>query len=250
MTVVCIILGILCLAYYALCALYAGVGSSFIFIWLIGAAFFFITGGVRFVVIKNVIVLPAFVGKAFVILLVIGIVIFCGIEACIISHMLKTPEEDCDYLIVLGCQIRGNRITKSLRKRLDTAYEYASVHKETRIIVSGGQGEGENLTEALAMQQYLVEKGIAADRIMMEDQSTDTDENMRYSVLLIENKDDKVGIVTSNFHIFRAKLLARAKGLNHITGIPSSSDSILFVNYMVREAIGVVKDFVYGNFFR
>ena len=71
---------------------------------------------------------------------------------------------------------------------------------------------------------------------------------MSYSVQFIENKEDKVAIVTSNFHIFRAKLLARAKGLGSTSAAASPSDRILLVNYMVREAIGVVKDFVVGNF--
>ena len=55
-------------------------------------------------------------------------------------------------------------------------------------------------------------------------------------------------VITNDFHIFRAKLLARGKGLNNICGIPAPSDEVLFVNYMVREAVGIVKDFVYGNY--
>ena len=116
------------------------------------------------------------------------------------------------------------------------------------IIVSGGKGQGENTSEAEAMYRYLTQKGIDGSRIIKEEQSTNTDENMSYSAQFIENKEDKVAIVTSNFHIFRAKLLAKAKGLCNICGAASPSDSILLVNYMVREAIGVVKDFMVGNF--
>ncbi len=166
----------------------------------------------------------------------------------IIKDMNSKPDDDCKYMIVLGCQIRGDMVTKSLRMRLDVAYEYAKCNPEVIIIVSGGKGQGENTSEAEAMYRYLTQKGIEGSRIIKEEQSTNTDENMSYSAQFIENKEDKVAIVTSNFHIFRAKLLAKAKGLCNICGAASPSDSILLVNYMVREAIGVVKDFMVGNF--
>lgn len=98
------------------------------------------------------------------------------------------------------------------------------------------------------MYEYLCSRGISSERIVMEDKSTDTNENMLYSVRHIDDCNAKVGIVTNDFHIFRAKLLARGKGLNNICGIPAPSDEVLFVNYMVREAVGIVKDFVYGNY--
>ena len=65
--------------------------------------------------------------------------------------MKQKPRDNCDYIIVLGCQIRGERITKSLKKRLDAAYDYAINNPDTKIIVSGGQGKGESKTEALAV---------------------------------------------------------------------------------------------------
>ena len=111
------------------------------------------------------------------------------------------------------------------------------------------------------MYNYLVSKGIDGSRIIQEDNSTDTSENMKYSVQYIENTDSLVGIVTNNFHIARRRLLARHAGLNNTflllarhaglnntCGMPAESDHVLFINYMVREAIGIVKDFVFGNF--
>ena len=162
--------------------------------------------------------------------------------------MKQKPDYNCEYVIVLGCQIRGDRITRSLKRRLDSAYDYACINTECKIIVSGGQGRGENKTEALAMYEYLCERGIDSDRIIMEDKSTDTSENMKYSVQYIENTDSLVGIATNNFHIARSRLLARHAGLNNTCGMPAESDHVLFINYMVREAIGIVKDFVFGNF--
>ena len=106
-------------------------------------------------------------------------------------------------------RIRGDRITRSLKRRLDSAYDYACINTECKIIVSGGQGRGENKTEALAMYEYLCERGIDSDRIIMEDKSTDTNENMKYSVQYISDFSSPVGIATNNFHIFRSKLLAK-----------------------------------------
>ena len=81
--------------------------------------------------------------------------------------MKQKPDYNCEYVIVLGCQIRGDRITRSLKRRLDSAYDYACINTECKIIVSGGQGRGENKTEALAMYEYLCERGIDSDRIIM-----------------------------------------------------------------------------------
>ena len=162
--------------------------------------------------------------------------------------MMTKPQDNCDYIIVLGCQIRGDHITRSLKNRLNVAVDYATDNPGTTIIVSGGKGKGENTTEAYAMYNYLVSKGIDSSRIIQEDKSTDTSENMKYSVQYIENTDSLVGIATNNFHIARSRLLARHAGLNNTCGMPAESDHVLFINHMVREAIGIVKDFVFGNF--
>lgn len=243
-----LILSLLCLLYYTVCALYAGIHSSFIFIWLFGSLFFGVVFALRWAEVKKIIMFPHFLIYIIYIFIAICFTIFVVIEAMIIKNMNSKPDDDCKYMIVLGCQIRGDMITKSLRMRLDVAYEYAVRNPEMMIIVSGGKGQGENTSEAEAMYKYLTQKGIDGGRIIKEEQSTNTDENMSYSAEFIENKEDKVAIVTSNFHIFRAKLLAKAKGLHNISAAASPSDSILLVNYMVREAIGVVKDFVVGNF--
>lgn len=244
-----LLLALGCLGYYLTCALYAGAGSSFIFIWLVGAVFFGTVFAIRAASVRGLIGVPVFLTRIWIAFMAAGALLFVVLEGLIIAGMTAKPADDCEYLIVLGCQIRGTQITKSLRKRLDTAYDYAVQHPDTVIIVSGGQGPGEDLPEAQAMYAYLTNRGIAAARIIREDQSVNTDQNMRYSVEYIEDPSAKVGIVTSNFHVFRARMLAKAKGLNNTSGIASPSDKVLFVNYMVREAIGILKDFAVGNLF-
>ena len=231
---------------------------------------------------------PVAVTRLIIGVIAAGGIFFAAIEGLIISDMIKEPDTNCEYIIVLGCQVRGTRITKSLRKRLDKTIEYMhevqaddmtdksginadksnisnedsifnnennkvekegnKITKNIKIIVSGGQGNGEDISEAQAMYDYLVQNGIPADIIIKEDKSTNTEENFRFSEKFIEDKSAKIGIVTNNFHIYRAKKLAHAKGLDNITGIPASSDNVLFINYMVRESIGIVKDYLCGNF--
>ena len=269
-----LILAFICIIYYGICATYAGAGSSFIFVWLILAAFFAIIFEIRWMTIKGIMNVPVAVTRLIIGMIAAGGIFFAAIEGLIISDMVKEPDNNCEYIIVLGCQVRGTRITKSLRKRLDKTIEYMhevqaddmtgksginnedsifnkesnKITKNIKIIVSGGQGNGEDISEAQAMYDYLVQNGIPADIIIKEDKSTNTEENFRFSEKFIEDKSAKIGIVTNNFHIYRAKKLAHAKGLDNITGIPASSDNVLFINYMVRESIGIVKDYLCGNF--
>ncbi len=243
-----LVLALICMGYYIVCATYAGVGSSFIFIWLMGAVFFGLVFAVRVLEIKGIIHVAKVFRICFIVIMAAGASLFIFTEALIIKGMMAKPKDNCDYIIVLGCQIRGDHITRSLKNRLDVAVSYAIDNPDTTIIVSGGRGKGENTTEAFAMYNYMVSKGIDGSRIIQEDKSTDTSENMKYSVQYIENTDSLVGIVTNNFHIERSRLLARHAGLNNTCVMPAESDHLLFINYMVREAIGIVKDFVFGNF--
>ncbi len=249
MYLIWLVLAALCLAYYLLCAFYAGFGSSFIFIWLAAAVGFGALFSARLLAVRGVLHFPKLLVRVLAGAAVLGIAVFVMLESMIVINMVQKPKEECSVIIVLGCQIRGEKITKSLRKRLDTAYSYAASRPDTMIIVSGGKGYGENISEAQAMYDYLCEKGIEPERIYMEDRSVNTAQNLRFSLAYIDKKDEAVGIVTSNFHIFRAKMIARANGLSNVYGIASPSDEILFVNYMVREAIGILKDFAVGNLF-
>ncbi|MFQ7395752.1 MAG: YdcF family protein [Lachnospira eligens] len=240
-----LVLALICMGYYIVCATYAGVGSSFIFIWLMGAVFFGLIFAVRVLEIKGIIHVAKVLRICFIVIMATGASLFIFIEALIIKGMMAKPKDNCDYIIVLGCQIRGDHITRSQEQLM---LQFYALIPDTTIIVSGGKGKGENTTEAYAMYNYLVSKGIDSSRIIQEDKSTDTSENMKYSVKYMDNKDALAGIVTNNFHVARSRLLARHAGLNNTCGIPAESDHVLFINYMVREAIGIVKDFVFGNF--
>lgn len=156
-------------------------------------------------------------------------------------------RDTADYsektVIVLGCGIRGERVSVGLAKRLNKAAEYHKSNPDAIIIVSGGQGPQEDIPEALAMKRYLVEKGIDEDKIVMEDKSTSTITNFRYSKAIMDNmglSSDSVVFVTNAYHVYRAASYAEAEGLtvNHL-----GTDIIWYtvpMNYM-REMLAVLK---------
>ena len=225
---------VFCLVYYVCCVAYAGFASSFITIWPVTAVFFAGIFAVRYAQNKGILILPMWIN-------------------------VQKPEPDCEYLLILGCRVRGLEITKSLRYRLDAALAYLeqnekhskdnTQNKTIRIIVSGGQGPGEDISEAQAMKDYLCAHGIEASRIFMEAQSTDTEKNIAYSARFIPDKNAKIGVVSNDFHLFRAGMLVRAKGFHNVSTIAARSDEVLFLNYRVREYFGVLKDLFGVKFF-
>ena len=149
-------------------------------------------------------------------------------------------------VIVLGCGIRGERVSVGLAKRLNKAYEYHLQNPEAMIIVSGGQGPQEDIPEALAMKRYLVDKGVPEDKIIMENKSTSTITNFKLSHEIMKDKDlpdDNVVFVTNGYHVYRAAYYAKEEGLtvNHL-----GTDIIWYtipMNYM-REMLAVMKMWV------
>lgn len=102
-------------------------------------------------------------------------------EGCIISGFSKNTDKELDYIVVLGAQLKTTGPSRVLQYRLDTAYEYLTAHPDTKVIVSGGQGSNEPASEAQGMCDYLVKRGIEPDRIILEDKSVNTEQNIRFS---------------------------------------------------------------------
>ncbi len=243
-------LGILCLAYYCLVAFVAGlIHTSILFIWLAGG-FIFLT-------------LAAFIPKiyAFIqkskkwVIALLALPIACALllfvagEAVILSRFVADlPEGDADYLIVLGAKVNPGGPSLTLKTRIDAAYEYLQQHPTTRVIASGGQGPDEPITEARCIADELIARGIAADRILLEDRSTDTAENIRFSADLIgDSADLTVLVVTNDFHCFRAAGIARRYLDADVGHLPADSILFLLPHYMVREFAGLTVDFLQGN---
>lgn len=161
---------------------------------------------------------------------------------------VNTP---CDYVVVLGAGLHGSTPSRSLRERLNAAYEYLTEHPDVICVVSGGQGPGEDMTEAQCMYNELVAMGIDGSRIWMEDKSTSTQENLRFSLDIIESRTgvrpETIGVLSSEYHLFRASLFAKDEGVDAV-GIPARTTyPVLFVNYFLREIAGVCHYYVFGG---
>lgn len=242
------ILGFFCLLYYGIIINYAGIQSSFSWFWLAaGLGFLLLCIVVKYMQYHEI-ALPRQIRVAILILFTIGMSIFTVVEGTLIFCANQKPDKNVDYLIVLGAQVRGTRITKTLQKRLEAATSYLNESENTLVIVSGGKGDGEDISEAEAMMRYLVDHGIKKERILQENQSTNTNENILFSKKLIRDEKAKIAIVTNGFHIFRATSIAKKQKIGNVQGLAAASDSILFLNYYVREGIAVLKDKIIGNF--
>ena len=175
-----------------------------------------------------------------------GVILFIGVELIIFSGFGAKPTRDAKYCIILGAQWKKSGPSAVLKFRLDTAAKYLKEHPDTTAIVSGGQGSNEIISEAQGMKEYLCRLGIPEERILMEDRSTSTAENLLFSARLMENKDDATVIVTNDFHLFRALQLAKKQGYR-AEGLSAGSVLYMLPNNLLREFLGVLKDTFCGN---
>ena len=157
------------------------------------------------------------------------------------------PEKNKDYIIVLGCAIRKDGSpTPLLRGRLDRALAFAKTQetetgKAPIFVLSGGKGPNECISEAESMRRYLTEQGVPEERMLLEDQSTDTAENMRFSKEIIQSRDPKASVAfsTTNYHVFRSGLKSRRVKLRSL-GMGCRSKWYFWPNAAVREFVGLL----------
>ena len=181
--------------------------------------------------------------RIFTVILVIGLLVVGITEAVILKASFGSPKEQVEYMVVLGAKVRHDGPSVSLWDRIYGAYNYLEAHPEVIAIVSGGQGPDEPMTEAASMYQELVKLGIDPSRIWLEDRATSTWENLNFSLDLIEEKTGqrptKLGVVSSEYHLFRASLFAKACNVDFV-GIPAhTSRPSQMINHFMREVAGV-----------
>lgn len=177
------------------------------------------------------------------------LLLFTLVEGLILTNAYSKQYEkvESNYVVVLGCAIfPDGALTLTLMKRLNAAYDYLIDNPDTMCIVSGGQGANEPTTEAYAMEQYLIEKGIDADRIIKEETSTNSLENLKNSKEIMEQYDKELtaAIVTSDFHIFRSKMLAKNIGIDPV-GVPSYTSWYIWSSSFLREFMAVIKSVLF-----
>lgn len=263
---------VVCLAYFVVIVVYAGFGTASAFIWLLlggllGAA----AVGLKYYQ-KYPDRMELWIPVSLVTLCASGMVILLVVQILIFGRIPPTAESSLDYVIVLGASVKSDGISKTLKLRLDKAAEYAAENPDTVLVLSGAQGEGEPMTEAEAMRLYLLAQGVPPMQMLLEERSHSTLENIVFSRGIIEkdreekrahwqknkpelafpamkvaDKPTRIGIITSNFHLYRARMIARKQGMTDVKGIASESDRVLFVHFCLRDSLAILKDRLMGN---
>ncbi len=175
------------------------------------------------------------------ILFIMGIVGWMGYSA-------MKPTQQNATVVILGCKVRGEAPSRMLVDRAKKAIEYLNENPASVCIASGGQGDGEDISEAEALRRYLVANGIEEDRIYLEDKSTSTYENITFTASIIKENNLSANIVVAsdNFHQLRASIFAERNGLK-ASPIGTNTWIFLLPGYWAREALGIVKALVFGN---
>ena len=243
MGIITSLLGIVCILYYIAGVRYAGYRVSGLWIWLAAGIGWMVWGGCR--IGCAVAGVPFFVPGALVaivrVCLLAGLVLFFYLEHQIGTGMKAKGIENLDYIVVLGCQVKGTKPSKALKDRLDTAKEYMQGNPETIAVLSGGQGKMEEISEAECMRRYLEKAGISRERLILEQRSTTTRQNLRYSRRYMDYQHDEIGIITNNFHVYRGCVYAKRAGFKNPFPIAAGCHPLLFPNYFVRECFAVWK---------
>ena len=160
-----------------------------------------------------------------------------------VSGFFEEGKDNLDYIIVLGAQVRESGPSVVLKYRLDRAIDYLEENPDTKCIVSGGQGKNEPFAEAVGMADYLQKNGIDGKRIIVEAESRTTEENIKNSKTFLE-EDASLGIITNDFHVFRALQMAGEQGLSEACGIAADSSKLYLPNNMLREFFAEIKHLV------
>ena len=209
-------------------------------------------------------------------------------QILIFGRIPAAAEPSLDYVIVLGAKVKPDgSLSKTLKLRLDKALEYMKENPETMLVLSGAKGDAEPCSEADAMETYLLGQGADPDHLLKEEQSFSTVENLAYSRVMIEKRENlleqerkaeadrllrapgeiegvpetgaptnntpvlarqpRVGIITSNFHLCRAAMIAKKQDYGTVYGIASEADKVLLVHFSLRDGIALLKDRLMGN---
>ena len=178
----------------------------------------------------------------------LGIVCLAGIEAAVVFRgEADNSAIPVDAVIVLGAGVNGETPSAALWSRIRAAEDYLEIHPDVPVVLSGGQGAGEAISEAEAMRRALWKEDRAENaRLLLEERSTNTAENFRFPKALLEERGLDTGratiaVVTNDFHCFRAHMIARRQGLKTIDVPAELPWWWLTANYYLREAFAVVK---------
>lgn len=237
-----LIVGVACIAYYLALGLAVRFGQSLQFLWLLAGALCI----ARYLYWRHaerhgrlprrrpVILLRA--------ILCAVLALFLAAQGLILSAGLAPAPKGLDTIIVLGAKVNSG----ALRNRIQVAQEYLTDNPDAIAVLSGGQGADEEMSEAQFMYERLLSAGIEPERLILEDRSADTQQNLLFSRDLIP-EGASIGLVSNNFHIFRALHLAQEAGYEDVHGVPVATSLLSLPHYLMREFCGVAYELVRGN---
>lgn len=244
-----LIFGIVCILYYLGMGLAVRFGQSLLWLWPTVGVICIIRYALVRRSIKTGEPLPFSerLIKAIRILTALGLSIFLAGEAIISTGSFKTAPEGLDCIIVLGAKVNGTKPSGALSQRIWAASTYMLKNPDTLCIASGGCGKTEDMSEAECIRQYMTAQGVEAERIITEDKATDTHSNLVNSFAILPEGTKTVGIVTNDFHIFRALAMARKLSDLDFYGIPAKSTPYGYVHYLMREFFAVGEGILKGE---
>lgn len=264
----------LCLIYYGVLVAYAGFSVSFSLFWPLCAVLLGLFAVGRRYYVGHREQIPVWAAVSAVTAAGAVLTVLLIVLALIGTGILTATKKSMDYVIVLGARVDGREPSKTLRQRLDRAIEYAERNPNTFLVLSGGKGEDEEISEAQAMYEYLRFNGVPENQLLLETRSANTTENIQYSLEAIRNQENwkdsvfrqifgevaqnafspgdeldsiHIGILTSDFHLFRARAIARKQGVKSVYGIAASTDIVLVPHLWLRECFAILKDKFMGN---
>ena len=241
-------LGLFCIVYYIACVCGYGWSISILYLWLVIGGTLCLKGGwfalkkgnhsKRIKIFSDVFdaVMVTFLFTVFIFFIVIG------------CEAKQESRPDCAYIFLLGAKVDGETPSDALQSRIDVAYAYLLKNKNTIAVCTGGKGNDEAISEGQCAANTLMKMGISRERLLVENRSATTVENLRFAMDLIGNPSGMhIGIVTSDYHMFRAKIILSGYTNAVIEGIPTKSNSFLLPHYVLREYITFWVDLLLGN---
>lgn len=173
----------------------------------------------------------------------LGALLFAALEAWVLSSDETDWDSEVSAVIVLGAGVNGRAPSLSLQRRLEAALDYLEDRPAVPVVVTGGRGAGEEITEARCMADWLTAHGVAAERILLEERAASTEENIAFSLALLRENgvdtEENIAVVSSDYHLCRAALLWGAPNMVPVAAHMPARYWPLTVNYYVREAFGV-----------
>lgn len=169
-------------------------------------------------------------------------ILYTAVTLSAMAVAAEKKPQDSSTLVLLGCKVNGERPSLMLKKRIDAAYNYLAENENAVCVLSGGKGYNEGISEAECMFNELTARGIDQNRLYIEDSSTSTYENLKFSYEVIKknNLNENVTVVTDGFHQLRASIIADKLGINVDGAVSADTPAYLFLTYLTREVIGVL----------